>query len=298
MKDKLKGVFTFMITPFKPNNFMELDVDGLRKNVRYLKENGIQALVPCGETGEIYSLTLEEIKKMIEVIAEEKGSIMLIPGVPSGIKSAIEIAKHAENVGADAILVFPSEKATSEDWLYGYYKIVADSVNIDIIPYITGSLIAILTKNPKFILKLLKIENVVAFKYESPDLWILGELIFLSKDKVAWIIGPNFSSRVTECYFKLGISGFTDGISNFIPQLPLALYKSAIEENWNEFKSIEEKLAEITELRRKAGWIAFVKKALDMLGLAGGSIRPPLQPMSEEFEKPLRNMLKGLGMLG
>jgi 4-hydroxy-tetrahydrodipicolinate synthase len=93
------------------------------------------------------------------------------------------------------------------------------------------------------------------------------------------------------------VQGFTDGISNFIPQLPVALYKSAVEGNWEEFKRTEERLARITELRRKAGSTAFLKAALDMMGLAGGPVRPPLQPMSEEYKRPLGDMLRELKVL-
>jgi 4-hydroxy-tetrahydrodipicolinate synthase len=297
LKNRLNGVFTFLVTPFKPDNVMELDLEGLKRNVRYLRGSGIHALVPCGETGEIYSLTSEEIKSLIKVVANEKDDALLVPGVPPGFKNAVEIARYAEDVGADAILVFPPEKTVSEEMLYRYHKVIADAVNIGVMPYVTGSLATALTKNPSFIQKFLEIENVVAFKYESSDLWTLGELMHFSKDKVSWICGPNFSSRVTECYFRLGVQGFTDGISNFIPQLPVALYKSAVEGNWEEFKRTEERLAEITELRRKAGWTAFVKAALDMMGLAGGPVRPPLQPMSEEYKRPLEDMLRELKVL-
>jgi 4-hydroxy-tetrahydrodipicolinate synthase len=297
-KNRLEGVFTFLVTPFKPDDIMELNLEGLKRNVRYLRGSGICALVPCGETGEVYSLTSEEIKSLIKVVADEKGDALLVPGVPPGVKNAVEIARYAEDAGADAVLVFPSEKTLSEEMLYRYYKVIADAVKIGVMPYVTGSLAVALTKNPSFIQKFLEIENIVAFKYESSDLWTLGELMHLTRDRVSWICGPNFSSRVTECYFRLGVRRFTDGISNFIPQLPVTLYKSAVEGNWEEFKRVEEKLAVITELRRKAGWIAFVKAALDMIGLAGGPVRPPLQLMSEEYKRPLESMLRELKVLG
>ncbi|MCD6504417.1 dihydrodipicolinate synthase family protein [Candidatus Bathyarchaeota archaeon] len=71
---RLNGVFTFLITPFKKTGFMELDEEGLRRNVRYLRDKGVHVLVPCGGTGEIYSLTTEECKKVIEIVAEERGT--------------------------------------------------------------------------------------------------------------------------------------------------------------------------------------------------------------------------------
>ena len=225
---RLNGVFTFLITPFKKTGFMELDEEGLRRNVRYLRDKGVHVLVPCGGTGEIYSLTTEECKKVIEVVAEERGDSALVPGIPSGVKSAVEVAKHAEKVGAEAVLVFPPHGA-SEEGLYRYYRKIADSVSIGLMPFILGSLETALFRNPNFINRILEIEQVSAFKYESSDLWTLGKLMNLAEREVNWVCGPNFSARVSECYFRLGASGFTDGISNFAPQLPVKLYESAID---------------------------------------------------------------------
>mgnify|MGYP000005721221 CR=1 FL=1 len=59
MSERLKGVFTFLITPFERTDLMKVDEKGLRKNVKYLRNKGVPVLVPCGKTGEIYSLTSE-----------------------------------------------------------------------------------------------------------------------------------------------------------------------------------------------------------------------------------------------
>ncbi|MEM2876235.1 MAG: dihydrodipicolinate synthase family protein [Candidatus Bathyarchaeia archaeon] len=296
MKRKLKGVFTFLTTPFKKEDYMELDEDGLRKNVRFLSRMGIHVLVPCGGTGEIYSLTPDECKRVVDIVAGEKGDSALVPGVPSGIKVAIEVAKHAEAAGADAVLVFPPQ-AASENGLYNYYKRVAGSVDIGIMPYILGGLEDVVMRNPNFIKRLTEIENVIAFKYESADLWTLGKLMNIAGENIAFICGPNFSARVSECYFRLGASGFTDGISNFAPQLPMNLYECGVNGRWDEFKEVEEKLAKLTDLRSRAGSTAFVKAALDMVGLTGGSVRPPLTPISSEYREELEKLLSELNLM-
>lgn len=296
MSARLNGVFTFLITPFKKADFMEVDEDGLRRNVRYLRDKGVHVLVPCGGTGEIYSLTIEECKKVIEIVAEEKGDSALVPGIPSGIKSAVEVAKHAEKAGAEAVLIFPPHGA-SEEGLYRYYRKIASSVSIGLMPFILGSLETALFRNPNFVNRILEIKQVSAFKYESSDLWTLGKLMNLAERKVNWICGPNFSARVSECYFRLGASGFTDGISNFAPQLPVKLYECAVKGRWEEFKEVEEKLAKLTDLRRKVGSVTFVKAALDLIGLSGGAVRPPLTPASEAEINEIRNLLLELEVL-
>jgi 4-hydroxy-tetrahydrodipicolinate synthase len=273
---------------------MELNEDGLRENVRYLKNHDINVIVPCGQTGELFSLTTNEIKRVIEIVAEEKGDFLLIPGIPPGIKIAIELVKYAEDVGSDAVLLLAPNTATSEEGLYSYYKELARSINIGMMLFIQGNLESILKRNNSFIIDLIEIENVIAFKYENEDFWTLGKLMNLTQNKVAWICGPNFSARVTECYFRLCCKGLTDGISNFAPQLPITLFNSAMNQDWKEFKKIEEKLAQISELRSKAGSTAFIKAALDIMGLSGGPMRPPLLPLNEKYKKNVEELLKRL----
>jgi len=229
-------------------------------------------------------------------VSEERGKSALVPRTPTGIKSAVEIAKHAEDVEADAVLVFPSHY-TSEEGLYRYYRKIADSTDINLMPFILGGLEKALLKNPEFVNKILEIEQVSAFKYESTDLWTLGKLMNLAERKVNWICGPNFSARVSECYFRLGASGSTDGISNFTPQLPIRLYEYAINGRWDEFKEVEDKLAKLTDLRSKVGSVAFVKAALDLIGLSGGAVRPPLTQASEEEISEIKNLLSELEIL-
>lgn len=291
---KMKGIFTFAITPFKHNNVMELNEDGLRENIRILKNHDINVIVPCGQTGELFSLTPNEIKRVINIVAEEKRDVLLIPGIPPGIKIAIELAKYAEDVGSDAVLLLPPNTAISEEGVYSYYKELARSIEIGIMLFIRGNLEIILKRTPSYIKDLIEIENIIAFKYESEDLWTLGKLMNLTQNKVAWICGPNFSARVTECYFRLGCEGLTDGISNFAPKLPITLFNSAMNQDWNKFKKIEEKLAQISELRSKAGSTVFIKAALDIMGLSGGPVRPPLVPLNEKYKKKLEELLKRL----
>ncbi|MCD6529867.1 dihydrodipicolinate synthase family protein [Candidatus Bathyarchaeota archaeon] len=286
MNGKLRGVFTFLITPFEKADFMKFDEDGLRQNVRYLRDKGVHVLVPCGGTGEIYSLTAEECKRIIEIVSEERGNR----------SSARNTYRHAEDVEADAVLVFPPHYI-SEGRLYRYYRKIADSTDINLMPFILGGLEKALLKNPEFVNKILEIEQVSAFKYESTDLWTLGKLMNLAERKVNWICDPNFLARVSECYFRLGASGFTDGISNFAPQLPIRLYECAINGRWDEFKEVEDKLAKLTDLRSKVGSVAFVKAALDLIGLSGGAVRPPLTQASEEEISEIKNLLSELGIL-
>ena len=125
-----KGSNVALITPFKDN---ELDIDAYIKLIHYHLENGTNGLVPAGTTGESPTLSHGEHEKVIELcISEAKGKIPVIAGTGSNsTEEAISLTKHAEKVGADAVLVVtPYYNKPTQEGLYQHFKSVADSSDI------------------------------------------------------------------------------------------------------------------------------------------------------------------------
>jgi len=285
---KIEGVHAYLTTPFNKNNIMEINEEGFRKNISFLKNNGIKIITVCGGTGEIWSLSIDEHKKLLEIANEEKGNIFLIAGIPPGIKSALEISKHAQDIGIDALLIFPPISPITDDGIYEYYKEIINSVNLPIQIFATGS---ILQCNPLTFRKIIELENVISIKYEEKNLDNLASLMNITDKDIAWISGIDYGAKTIRYYFELGVKGFTCGIASIIPKLPLELYEAAINKNWKKVHEIEEIIKPIYEFRKKYGWISVIKASLDILGLAGGPPRPPLKPLKENEIKELKDML-------
>lgn len=285
---KIEGVHVYLTTPFNKEDLMEIDEEGFRKNIVFLKENGVKIIVVCGGTGEIWSLTSNEIKKILKIAVEEKGNIFLIAGIPPGIKTALEISKYAQNIGVDALLIFPPFGTITEDGLYNYYEKIINSVEIPIQVYNTGSM---LQCSFQIFKKIIELENVISVKDENKNLDKLTWLMHNIDKDIAWISGIDYKAKTIRYYFEIGIKGFTCGIASIVPKLPLELYEAAINENWKKVHEIEEILTPLYEFRERAGWISTIKASLDILGLAGSSPRPPLKPLKENEIKELKEIL-------
>ena len=102
-----EGVLPAIITPFKRNSAMSLDIQGLERNIGFLMSCGIHGIVPCGSTGESATLTFEEHEKVIEVTVEAvNGKIPVVAGTGSNnTAEAVRLTKAAKDIGADGVLV-------------------------------------------------------------------------------------------------------------------------------------------------------------------------------------------------
>ena len=132
---RLRGSMTALVTPFKNG---VLDEEALRAHINWQIENGTQALVPVGTTGESPTLTHEEHDRVIEVCVQEaKGRVPVIAGAGSNnTVEAVDYAKHAEAVGADAVLVVtPYYNKPTQEGVYQHFKAVNDAIGIPIIIY-------------------------------------------------------------------------------------------------------------------------------------------------------------------
>src|SRR5919107_5808432 len=132
---RLRGSFTALVTPFKNG---ALDEEAFRAHVNWQIESGTNGLVPVGTTGESPTLSHDEHKKVVEwCVDEARGRVPVIAGAGSNnTAEAIELARHAEQAGADALLVVtPYYNKPTQEGLYQHYKAVNDAVGIPIIIY-------------------------------------------------------------------------------------------------------------------------------------------------------------------
>jgi 4-hydroxy-tetrahydrodipicolinate synthase len=102
---KLEGTIVAMVTPF--NNKDEVNENGIRENINYLIDRGVDGVLAAGTTGESATITHDEQRKMIDIMVDEvNGKIKCIAGAGSNSsKEALGLVKYAESAGADAALV-------------------------------------------------------------------------------------------------------------------------------------------------------------------------------------------------
>src|SRR5215475_15964607 len=136
MTKKLGGILAAISTPFGADG--EVDEGRLRSHVDFLIENGLHGLVPCGSTGEFAALTLDERKRVSEIVIEQAaGRVPVAPQTGSTrTAEAVELSKHAAAAGADAILVVqPFYEAPTRREVIEYFATVGEAAGIPVIAY-------------------------------------------------------------------------------------------------------------------------------------------------------------------
>ncbi|HXQ73592.1 MAG TPA: 5-dehydro-4-deoxyglucarate dehydratase [Pyrinomonadaceae bacterium] len=288
LRTKLSGVIAFPITPFKDD--LALDLPGLHQNLNKLLEYPISALVAAGGTGEIYSLTQAEYLRVIELTAlAVEDRVPVIAGVGFGQRLAIEMAQAAEKAGADGVLVFPPYYQQADDeGLFEYYRSIAAATRLGMIIYSRDWI----RFSPAMVERLTSIQNLVGWKDGQGDIRQLQSIIHHVGERLVWIGGAG--DDLVGAYYSTGIRTFSSSIATVAPALSLKLHELAAAGDG-------EALAELLETcviplyalrsRRRGYEVSAMKALMDMIGMNGGPVRPPLVNVTPEELDELRVIL-------
>ena len=302
LKQVLKGVIPIMFTPFKSST--ELDEEGMRKNTRFLIENGIVegrgALVVGGSNGECFNMSIPERKRLFEIVVDEaNGKVPVIACCnQSGTHLVIDLAKHAEKIGADGLMITPTYYQTPDDTsIYKHYEAIANATNLGIMVYnnqwVTGRDIPL-----ELLKRLAEIENVVALKDCTPSfekMWATGKAL---ADKINIISCFGFTRG--PCDYIAGAVGGICRICNFAPRLILDWYDAAVARDLEKLDELYDKLMPFEDFFVEGGEDvaqALCKQAMEWVGLVGGFLRLPLYEPSQEQKNRLRKLLQNAKIL-
>ena len=294
LQAQLRGVTAFPITPFQSN--LDLDLPALRHNVDWMVRHGIASLVAAGGTGELYSLTTDEIEAVHRTVIEASaGRAGVICGVGGKVREAQKLAKAAEHAGAAGILILPPAYGPSpEDGLVAFYAGIASAVEIGVLPYARDWAIF----SPEAVAKLVDAApNVVAFKDGSADLRLWARIRAKIGDRLAWVGGVG--DDMVHTYFAAGAEGFTSSVANFMPWVSLQLYETAHRGDFAACRHVfEENVAEFYAIRaRRRGFeVSSVKYAMELCGLPAGPVRPPLTELGPDERSIVEHMVDRLGL--
>lgn len=283
LKERLKGVLGFPVTPFAEDG--SVDGEGVRENAQWLSESGVSALVTPSGTGELFALSPDECKSLTqETVEAVQGRIPVIAGVGFGPHVGAELAQFAEEVGASAILVLPPYYGSPDrEGLISYYSQIAESTSLGVILYARSPA----TFTPGLLVELAdRLPNLVAFKDGTADVRLFQRIHQYSSERLGskrllWLCGAG--DDLVAPYFSVGAQGFTSSLACFWPEVAVDLYDAAISSNWPLVGELQERLVRpIYELRtRRAGFeVSVMKAAMQLLGYRAGHPRPPLGRLS------------------
>jgi 5-dehydro-4-deoxyglucarate dehydratase len=287
---KLEGVIGFPVTPFNADH--SLDIDGHRKNVRYMLEQPMCALVAAGGTGELYSLTPDEVRQVVEATIEEAaGRAPVIAGVGFAGGLAKRLAQQAADCGAAGVLAFPPYYPNAEmDGLVDYYASIAEASGLGVLIYSRDWA----NYTPAQAQRLAEIPNVVAWKDGTADIRRYQMIRERLGDKLHWIGGAG--DDMVPGYYAIGIRCYTSSISAVAPKLSIKLHElGAAGDSTGLNQLVNDHVVPLYALRtkRKGYEVSAMKAMLDMIGLSGGPVRPPLVEVTGSDRAELRAILDG-----
>ncbi|MEH6946410.1 4-hydroxy-tetrahydrodipicolinate synthase [Bacillus sp. JJ634] len=281
-------VVTAMVTPFDIKG--NVDFQKTTTLVNYLLNNGTDALVLSGTTGESPTLSSEEkiaLLRHVVKVADKRVPIIIGTG-SNNTYASIELTKKAEQNGADAImLVAPYYNKTNQEGLYQHFKAIAESTKLPVMLYnIPGR--AAINIAPETIIRLSEIPNIVAVKEASGDLNAMTQIIAETAEDFVLYSGDD---GLTLPVLSIGGVGVVSVASHVIGKEMQQMVDAFLTGNLQEAAKLHQKLLPIIKGLFSAPSPAPVKTALQLVGIDVGSVRLPIVPLTEQERSVLANLL-------
>jgi 5-dehydro-4-deoxyglucarate dehydratase len=290
LRSRLTGPIAFPVTPFDSN--LRLDVTGLRANVRVLLDPAPAAIVAAGGTGELYSLTPAEHLEVVRTVVEVSGGrVPVIAGVGFNATLGVELARQAAGAGAAGILVFPPYYPNADDQgLIDYYTAIAAATPLGVLVYSRDWF----HPGPALVERLAGLDTLIGWKDGQGDLRRLQILMAAVGGRLHWIGGAG--DDLVPAYYAAGIRAYTSSVSNVAPRLSLALHEHASRGDGAALEPLMRTLIVplyALRARRRGHEVSVMKALLDLLGFAGGPVRPPLVALTADERSQLQPLVPG-----
>jgi len=281
----LRGVAFTTPTPFGEDG-KAVRHDELKRTATYLEDSGARVLIPCGNTGEYYSLSTEEREAIVESTVEAVGEgVSVVGGVGGSTKTATRLLAAYEAAGADgAMVMHPVHTYMHHRGIVKYYRTLLESTDLGIVLYKRGPELTL-----EHIADLVEYENVVGVKYAVNDIKEFSKAVTSTDGDVVWSNG--IAERFAPSFAIEGAEGYTTGIGNFLPEETLELMDAIRSEEWSRAVALRNLLRPYEDLREETGEnstlaaannVPVVKYGMELAGQYGGPVREPLVELSEQ----------------
>ena len=280
LKEALATVVAIPVTPFDESGDIEWDAHA--RVVRRLTDGGVTVITPNGNTGEFYTLTPEEARRVTEsAIKAADGHAEILVGVGLDTATAISAARHARDAGASMVMIHQPVHpyVSAEGWL-AYHEAVAQAV-----PDLGGALYIRDTRIDGPLIRRLgeSCPNVVAVKYGVRDpVSFAAAARDAGEGRFTWLAG--LAELTAPGLWPAGARGFTSGLVNVAPAIPAAMLDALRGGDYAAAMTIWDAIRPFEELRgaeSSADNVSVVKEALAQIGVCGRTVRPPSRLLSD-----------------
>ena len=289
----LNGTHVAMITPFDKDG--KIDEEKYRELIDFLIENNVDGIVAAGTTGESATITHEEQQEIIDIMVDQaNGRVTTIAGAGSNATAeAQNLVDYAQNSGADAALVItPYYNKPQQSGLCDHFKLLNDNHDIPIIAYNVPSRTGV-DLSVDSIVEIAKLDNIVAIKEANPDLNKLASLFNqLKKNDVKDFTVLSGNDSLTLPMIAQGSKGVISVAANVMPNEMSQMVNAALAGDFEKSRELSDYLFDLMDVLFIEASPAPTKRALKLMGMDVGGLRMPINPISQENDVILQEVLK------
>lgn len=288
-----RGAITALITPFRDG---AVDEDAFMALIERQIAAGIHGLVPAGTTGETSTLSHDEHKRVVELCVQTaRGRVPVIAGAGSNATAeAIDLARHAKSVGADAVLVVaPYYNRPSQEGLYQHYAAINDAVQIPVITYnVPGRTVVDIANET--LERLSKLPNIVGIKDATADLTRISIQRLTCGPEWVLLTGDDPTGLG---YIAHGGVGCISVTANVAPESVAAFYNAALARDWDTALYLQDRLIRLHKALFLDASPAPTKFAMGRLGLCSDEVRLPISPCAEAVKPAILEAMREAGVI-
>jgi 4-hydroxy-tetrahydrodipicolinate synthase len=292
-KTRFRGSFTALVTPFKNGS---VDEKAFRDLVEWQIVEGTNGLVPVGTTGECPTLSHQEHRDVVGwCVDQAHGRVPVIAGAGSNsTKEAIDLAQHAEQAGADAVLVVtPYYNKPTQDGLYAHFKAINDAIGTPIIIYNIPAR-SVIDMSVDTMTRLYELKNIAGVKDATAN------MTRVSQQRAA--MGEDFNQLSGEDITALGFMahgghGCISVTSNVAPRLCAEFQAACLKGDFAGALKLQDKLAPLHINLFVETSPAPIKYALSLIGKCENALRLPMVPATEKARVAVRQAMVHAGLI-
>jgi len=302
-REHLTGIWAAAQTPFKAD--LSIDEAGLRRNLRHWVDDlGVDGVFVSGKQGEFFSMSLAERKRTFEIAVDEIGGTRTILSCSDqNLDTVIELARYAEAIGSDYIVVHAPVLhflTAQDETLLAYYRTISERVDIGVALWShpdSGYLMS-----PELCERVADLPNVVAIKYSVPR-EMYAKLTRVAGDRliVSTASEDEWFDNIVELGWRL-----------YLCSSPPYVYQTAIDRRMRDYtdlalrgeisraRAIRDSLEPVRQAFKRSRppekFHAHSKYWQELLGQAGGAVRPPLLALTEAERGAVRRAFETCGL--
>ncbi|MFK8014100.1 MAG: dihydrodipicolinate synthase family protein [Gammaproteobacteria bacterium] len=303
-REKMRGIWAAALNPFADD--LSLDESGLRANIRHwIDDLDIQGLFIAGKQGEYFSMSLAERKRNVEIAVDECGDKAgtIISVSDTNIDTVLELARHAQDCGADYVVVHSPVLSFIHDRgevLYQYYKALCDQLDIGIAMWSHPDCGYLM--QPDECARIAELPNIVAIKYSVPrDMYVQLTHMVGDKIQVSTSLEDDWLDNIEELGWRLYLcSSPPYQLQSKIDKRMDQYTRLAFDGKFDEARQIRDSLNPVREAMKRSKPAdkpqAFGKYWQELLGQVGGRVRRPMLELTDAEKATIREAFLSCGL--